>query len=201
MQRIRMLSLKYSSLIDVLKSATYNIHMEENTVVNLLAIETIAPKWRIARSAGAVYVMLIVLMVGCISIGNLLYNSFQIPRHLTQPILYALIAICGFYLYRRHYICYRYTLTEDQFAIEEVGGRTERTIAVIALADVRAITPSHDNTNATGKIIRASLPPKETQTRVKAIADGIETTYIVSASEELIQKLTAQWKHRAESTL
>jgi hypothetical protein len=175
--------------------------MEENTVVNLLAIETIAPKWRIARSAGAVYVMLIVLMVGCFSVGNLLYNNFQIPRHLTQPILYALIAICGFYLYRRHFISYRYTLTEDQFAIEEVGGRTERTIAVIAIDDVCAIAPSHDNTKTAGKIIRASLPPKETQTRVKAIADGIETTYIVSASEELIQKLTAQWKHRAESTL
>jgi len=196
-----MLSLKYSALIDVLKSATYNIHMEENTVVNLLAIETIAPKWRIARSAGAVYVMLIVLMVGCISVGNLLYNSYQIPRHLTQPILYALIAICGFYLYRRHFISYRYTLTEDQFAIEEVGGRMEKTIAVIAIDDVSAITPSHDSTKAAGKIIRASLPPKETQTRITAAFDGSETTYIVSASEELIQKLTAQWKHRAESTL
>ena len=196
-----MLSLKYSSLIDVLKSATYNIHMEENTVVNLLAIETIAPKWRIARSAGAVYVMLIALMIGCISIGNLLYNSFQIPRHLTQPILYALIAICGFSLYRRHFISYRYTLTEDQFAIEEVGGRIEKTIAVLAIDDILAITPSHDNTKPAGKIIRASLPPKETQTRITAAADGSEMTYIVSASEELIQKLTAQWKHRAESTL
>ena len=175
--------------------------MEENTVVNLLAIETAAPKWRIARSAGAVYVMLIALIIGCISIGNLLYNHFQIPRHITQPILYALIAICGFYLYRRHYICYRYTLTEDQFAIEQIGGRTEKTIAVIALDDIRAIAPSHDSTKASGKIIRASLPPKETQTRVSAAADGVDTEYIVSASEEFMQKLTAQWKHRAESTI
>jgi hypothetical protein len=173
--------------------------MEENTVVNLLAIETIAPKWRIARSAGAVYVMLIAVMIGCISLGNLLYATVQIPRQITQPILYALIAVCGFYLYRRHYICYRYTLTDEQFAIEEVGGRIEKTIAVVSLNDIRRISSFYDSTKITGKTIHAALPPKEAQTRITAISDGAETTYIVVASEEFIQKLTAQWRQRAES--
>lgn len=189
-----MLSLKCSSLIDVLKLATYNIHMEENTVVNLLAMETATPKWRIARSAGAVYIMLIALMIGCISIGNLLYASWQIPRHISQPILYALIAISGYFLYRRHYICYRYTLTDDLFAIERVGGNVEKTIAVIALADIRAMTPYTEKICISAKMIHASFPPKDRQTCILTTRDGKKTVYTISASDELVNKLTAQWK-------
>lgn len=194
-----MLSLKCSSLIDVLKFATYNIHMDENTVVNLLAIETVTPKWRIARSAGAVYIMLIALMIACISIGNLLYESFQISRHITQPILYALIAICGVYLYRKHYICYRYTLTDELLAIEEVGGKAEKTIAVIELVDIRAISAYESKGKTSGRIIHASLPPRSAQTLVEASLDGKNISLTISASEEFVNKLTAQWNDCAES--
>lgn len=194
-----MLSLKCSSLIDVLKFATYNIHMDENTVVNLVAIETATPKWRIARSAGAVYIMLIALMIACISIGNLLYESFQISRHITQPILYTLIAICGVYLYRKHYICYRYTLTDELLAIEEVGGKAEKTIAVIELVDIRAISAYESSGKTSGRIIRASLPPRSAQTLVEASLDGKNISLTISASEEFVNKLTAQWNNCAES--
>jgi len=196
-----MLSLKCSSLIDVLKYATYNIHMEENAVVNLLAIETATPKWRIARSAGAVYIMLIALIIGCISIGNLLYASWQIPRHITQPILYALIAVSCVLLYRRHYICYRYTLTDNVLALEETGGRIEKTLAVISLQDIHAINMNAKEIKINGNLIRASLAPKETQTIIEAVHIGGKTTYTISASEEFVNKLTAQWKSRAESII
>jgi len=189
-----MLSPKCSSLIDVLKYATYNIHMDENAVVKLRAMETATPKWRIARSAGAVYIMLIALMIGCISIANLLYASWQIPRQITQPVLYALIAICGLYLYRRHYICYRYTLTDDLFAIERVGGKMEKTIAVIALEDILAILPFAEKRTISGKTIHASLPPKETQMFVNVKNGDGEITYSISTSQDFIHQLTAQWQ-------
>lgn len=189
-----MLSPKCSSLIDVLKYATYNIHMDENAVVNLRAMETATPKWRIARSSGAVYIMLIALMIGCISIANLLYASWQIPRQITQPALYALIAICGFYLYRRHYICYRYTLTDDLFAIERVGGKMEKTIAVIALEDIQAILPFAEKRTISGKMIHVSLPPKETQMLVNVKNGDGEITYSISVSEDFMHQLTAQWQ-------
>lgn len=189
-----MLSPKCSSLIDVLKYATYNIHMDENAVVNLRAMETATPKWRIARSAGAVYVMLIVLMICCISIANLLYTNWQIPRQITQPTLYILIAICGFFLYRRHYICYRYTLTDDLFAIERVGGNAEKTTAVIAIEDIQAIFPFAEKKNISGKMVHAFLPPKETHTFVKVKNISGEITYSISASAEFIHQLTAQWQ-------
>jgi hypothetical protein len=173
--------------------------MDENAVVNLRAMETAKPKWRIARSAGAVYVMLIALMIGCISIANLLYANWQIPRQITQPALYVLIAICGFYLYRRHYICYRYTLTDDLFAIERVGGKVEKTIAVIAIEDIQAITQNTEKKMNAAKMIVASFPPKDRQTCILTMQNGRKTVYTISASEEFVNKLTAQWKSRAES--
>ena len=154
-----MLSLKCSSLIDVLKLTNYNIHMDENAVVNLLAIETAVPKRRIIRSAGAVYLALIVLMIACISIGNLLEANWQIPRLLTQPILYAMIAISGAFLYRRHFICFRYTLTDEQFAIEQTGGNREKTIAVIMISEIHTIVKQTEQRRVRCKKVDASLPP------------------------------------------
>lgn len=186
-----MLSSICSALIDVLKFAYYNIHMDENIIVNLLAMETDAPKRRITRSVGAIYVALIALMIGCISIGNLLYERWQIPRYLTQPILYILIALCGYYLYRRHYIRYRYTLTNEMLAIEQIGGSQERTIAAIMLGDIRTIGVGNAPHIARGKIIHASLPPHGNATRITVKTEVSETTYIIRVSEVFVQALQA----------
>ncbi|MEZ4509752.1 MAG: hypothetical protein R2912_04980 [Eubacteriales bacterium] len=138
-------------------------------------------------------------MIACISISNLLYESLLIPRHITQPILYALIAICGVYLYRKHYICYRYTLTDELLAIEEVGGKVEKTIAVIALEDIRAISAYEPGVKPSDRIIHASLPPRSAQTLVEASLDGKNINLTISASEEFVNKLTAQCNNCAES--
>jgi hypothetical protein len=187
-----MLSLKCSSLIDVLKFAYYNIHMDENAMVNLLAIETVKPKRRMIRSSGAVYLALLVLMIGCISVGNLLYASVQIPRFITQPILYALIAICGVILYRWHFICFRYTLTDEQFAIEQVGGNREKIIAVMMICDIRNIATHDEAKNLSGKKVDSSLPPKQNATWICATVDGVETAYRISASEAFLTTMRQQ---------
>ena len=192
MQRIRMLSLKYSSLIDVLKFTYYNIHMEERTVINLLAIETVMPKRRIIRSAGAVYLSLIVLMIGCISVGNLVYENWQVPRYITQPILYGVIAICGVFLYRRHFIGYRYTLTDEEFAIEQVGSNREQTVAVLMIRDITKIVSQTEAKNITGKRVDASLPPSKSATWICTASNGVETAYRVSISESFLNTLSQQ---------
>ena len=167
--------------------------MEETTVINLIAIETVSPKWRMTRSAGAVYAALIVLIIGCISVGNLLYERFSISRHITQPILYAGIAIVGYYIYRRHYLRYRYTLTNEMLAIEQLGGRGERTLVAIDLADIRQISREKDERNKKARIIRASLPPQKNTTWIQAIIDGEEMRYAISASDDFLAKLTEHW--------
>ncbi|MDD4311691.1 MAG: hypothetical protein PHW41_04345 [Eubacteriales bacterium] len=145
------------------------------------------------RSAGAVYAALIILIIGCISAGNLLYERFSIPRHITQPILYAMIAFAGYYIYRRHYLRYRYTLTRDMLAIEQIGGKEERILAVINLRHIQQIQRNKNERSRNAKIVRASLQPNRDATRILAVIDGNETQFEISASEEFLAKLNEQW--------
>jgi hypothetical protein len=153
------------------------------------------------RSAGAVYFALIVLMLACISIGNLLYAKWQIPRYLTQPILYGLIAICGLYLYRRHFVCFRYTLTDAHFAIEQVGGNKEKTIAVVMIRDIRQVAGQAEAKNLSGHKIDASLPPSKTAAWVLTVTDGVEIAYRISASEAFLDTMKQQMHKRNPSSI
>lgn len=189
-----MISSYCSSLIDVLKYAHYNIVMEESALINLLDIETAKPKRQITRSVGAIYIALIVLIIGCISIGNLLYQHYQIPRFLTQPVLYCIIAICGYYLYKRHYICFRYTLTDELFVIEQTGGNKEKTIAVIQLCEIKRIDSAETANKTRGKLIHTSLPPRKDATYITINATDREMIYTISATVEMVGKLKEAWK-------
>ncbi len=192
--RIHALSSKCSSLIDVLRYAYYNKLMDEYAIVNLLAIETAAPKLRIARSAGAVHVTLIALVIGCISLGNLLYANWLISRYFSQPALYGLIAICFVILYRRHYVCFRYTLTNEQLGVEQIGGSGEKTLAAVELIEIRSIGNHTGKRNFRRRHVRASLPPQKNATWISAMVDGKEIDLTISASEEFVMKLTEQWR-------
>ena len=168
--------------------------MEENTFVNLLAIETAAPRWRITRSVGAIYISLIVLMIGCISVGNLLYQNWQIPRQITQPILYAIIGIFAFFLYRRHYICFRYTVTDDQLAIEQIGGSKEKIVAVISLREITAIETAQKRKQKRARMIDASLPPRKNAIWILTRDRERDVIYAIRASNEFVQELEKTWQ-------
>ena len=183
-----MLSLKYSSLVDVLHLAHYNIHMDESSIVDLIAIETDTPKHRITRSAGAIYAVLILLIIGCISLGNLLYDQLQISRYITQPALYLFLAAGGYLLYRRNFIRFRYTLTNESLAIEQIG-RVETNLAAIPLNDIISVQEAKTGEKPTGRTIRATLAPISRATRVQARVEGMEITYAIGASEAFIHQL------------
>ena len=168
--------------------------MDENAVITLIAMETIAPKRKVTRSAGAIYIILIVLIIGCMSAGNLLYDLLGIPRYVTQPILYAGIAFAGYFIYRRNYLRYRYTLTDDMLALEQIGGSEERTIAAIDLAHINNIHQNKLKQKNAGKAVYANLPPRKNITWVLVSEDGKETRYAISASDEFIGKLNEQWQ-------
>mgnify|MGYP001194044916 CR=1 FL=1 len=168
--------------------------MEENAVVNLIAMETAAPKRKLNRSAGAVYVALIALIIGSISLGNLLYARWLIPRYVTQPALYVLIALGCLYVYRRHFLSYRYTLTDEMLAIERIGGNGERAIAAVSLHHIRRIAGYRRAGNTTTRIVNAALPPRGMSTLVTVRENARETVYRIGASEDFAEKLTAQWR-------
>jgi hypothetical protein len=166
--------------------------MEEKDILSLVAMETAEPKWKITRSAGAVYIILIALMIGTISPANLLYARWQIPRYAVQPSIYALIAICGFYIYKRHTISYRYTLTDRIFAIERITANKERTIAAASLEDIDI---AEDSTRAHGAVTRgvhASTMPRRLSKTIYIEEKGTRTAYRISPSEELLKKLAEQ---------
>ena len=168
--------------------------MDENAIITLVAMETIAPKRRITRSAGAIYIVLILLIIGCMLAGNLLYEQLAIPRYVTQPILYAIIAVAGYFVYRRNYLRYRYTLTTKTLAIEQISGNEEKTLAAIDLALIQNIHQNKQYRKSKEKTVYAYLPPEKNITWVLANEDGEETRYAISASEEFLVKLNEQWR-------
>ena len=168
--------------------------MDENAIITLIAIETIAPKRRFTRSAGAIYIILIALIIGSMAAGNLLYERFLIPRYVTQPILYAVIATVCYFVYRRNYLRYRYTLTTNTLAIEQIGGSKEKTLAAIDLSCTRQIQHDTLKERSKAKTVYAYLPPRKSITWVLENEDGKETRYAISASREFLDQLNAQWR-------
>ena len=188
-----MISLKYSSLIDVLPFAYYNIHMDESNIVDLIAMETVAPKRRIIRSAGAIYIALILLTIGSISLGNLLYDRLSISRYITQPILYALFTVSGYIVYKRCFICFRYTLTNEELAIERIGN-TEKTIAAIPLYNIMLIRKTSVERRLAGRTVHAALPTVKNRIHLIARIDGKVICYIIGPSDAFAQQLETAWQ-------
>ena len=168
--------------------------MDENAIITLIAIETVAPKRRFTRSTGAIYIILIALIIGSMSAGNLLYERFSIPRYVTQPILYTVIAVVGYLVYRRNYLRYRYTLTTNTLAIEQIGGSEEKTLAAIDLSCIHQIQHDTRKERTKTKTVYAYLPPRKSITWVLANVDGKETRYAISASSEFLDQLNEQWR-------
>ena len=105
-----------------------------------------------------------------------------------------MIAVVAYYIYRRHFLRYRYTLTNDMLAIEQIGGKEEKILAAISLSDITQIQRSDDKHKRKGKIIRASLPPYKNAIKVITMIDEEAIPYEISASEEFSAKLIEQWK-------
>ena len=168
--------------------------MDENAIITLIAIETVAPKRRFTRSTGAIYIILIALIIGSMSAGNLLYERFSIPRYVTQPILYAVIAAICYLVYRRNYLRYRYTLTTNTLAIEQIGGSEEKTLAAIDLSCIHQIQHDTQKERSKAKTVYAYLPPRKSISWVLAKEDGNEIRYAISASDEFIDQLKEQWR-------
>ena len=168
--------------------------MDENAIITLIAIETVAPKRRFTRSTGAIYIILIALIIGSMSAGNLLYERLSIPRYVTQPILYAVIAAICYLVYRRNYLRFRYTLTSNTLAIEQIGGNEEKTLAAIDLSCIRQIQHDTPKERSKARTVYAYLPPRKSITWVLENEDGKETRYAISASSEFLDQLNAQWR-------
>ena len=168
--------------------------MEVSPVINLISMETVAPKRRFQHSAGAAYIILILLTIGTISLANLIEARWQIPRIYLQPALYLLIAGCVVYVYRFHSITYRYTLTDEIFVIEQIASSMTRLIATLSLNDVQEISTNRSESYPKAKRYNASVLPKKNSVFITVADEGNARSYLISPSEEFIHLLNAQWR-------
>ena len=195
MEQIRAESFVYSSLIDVLEFDYYNIVMQENSVINLIDMEIAKPKRKLNYSVGAVYGILIILMVGVISLTNLIVSQWEISRVLVQLTLYLCVGLIAGYVYRFHYITFRYTLTDQIFAIERIAGNDQKTIASIFLEDICDIDSTRTGLKRRSRIINASVSSKQNTIWITAVELGTRLIcYRVNLSQEFFNKLLSQWQ-------
>lgn len=176
--------------------------MEENSVLSLVDMETVEPKHKLNRSPGSIYVVLLLFTFGAISLTSLLENRWQIPRYLTQPALYAILAACGWLIYRHFYVSYRYTLTDQMFAIERIAGNRERTILAAPLDEICEIQAFSRTAAKRTRPINASILPRRMSTLIALSGQDTRVMYRIGPSESFLQKLTAQWQSvRAQKEL
>jgi len=168
--------------------------MEENTVQTLVAIEIVEPTGKRDRSVGAMYLVLTALILAVISFANFLFTRWQISRYLIQPPLYILIAIGCVWIYRRHFVSYRYTLTDQTFAVDRVAGHTDRALAAVLLTEIESISTWDRSIKMQAHLYRASVQPAEKSIFVVAHPEGMRTILLISPSEAFLSELHNQWQ-------
>lgn len=188
----------YSSLIDVLQNELYNVHMEEDTVQTLVAFEISQPAKKLNRSAGALLFLLAALVLFIILAANLLSTALEIPRETIQLPLYALLLAASCFVYRRHYVCYRYTLTNQTFAVDRISGNKERALFAVLLRDMALVQPGNTTRVRVKHVVHASVLSERRSIRMNATLDGHKTVFYLSPSKEFYATLQAQVQRHAE---
>ena len=170
--------------------------MENTRVENLVAMEKAAPKRRILRSDGALYVVLLIAVVGVIVAGHAISARWDLPRLYVQLTLYALLLAIGYLVYRHCLIVFRYTLTDRMFTVDRIVGRKQSNDVSVHLCDISSIRPwtAAQGTGETGKL-RSLYNGRRADTLCVAVPiGGKRNRILISASEEFAGKLMAQWK-------
>ncbi len=167
--------------------------MENERIENLVCMEKSEPKRRFVRSDGALYVLLLMAVIGIIVAGNALSDRWQLPRLFVQLSLYAILLAIGWLVYRYCLVSFRYTLTQRMFRVERIVGRKERAEENVHLSDIAwirlAADPACDIRRA-----RRVYTGKRKNTLAVGIRAAKQYTLLISPSDELKEKLIRQWK-------
>ena len=115
--------------------------MEAN-VSNYLHMETSQPKHRLVRSSSALYLLLLLGTFGSIALSSWLSARFGASRLLFQILLYLGMIGAGYLIYRTFLVSYRYTLTTEELIVDQlVGGRQKHLITIPFKSIIRVSSP------------------------------------------------------------
>ncbi len=187
-------SLIYLTLIDVLSLGIYNKIMEASAVENHVMMEKAAPRRQFVRSDGALYVLMLVLVIGVIVAGNALSALWGLPRLYVQLALYAVLIAVGYWVYRRCLVVFRYSLTDRMLTIDRIVGKKMRNDENVHLCDIVALRPFDGTNRDTGKLRWLYVNRRRDTLAVTVSTGGRRFTILMSPSEEFAGKLLAQWK-------
>ena len=187
-------SLICLTLIDVLGTGIYNKTMETSVVENHVMIEKAAPRRQFVRSDGALYVLMLALVVGVIVAGNVLSARWGLPRLYVQLSLYAVLIAAGYWVYRHCLVVFRYALTDRMLTIDRIVGKKVRNDENVHLCDIVALRPFDKTNRDTGKLRGLYVNRRRDALAVTVSAGGRRFTILMSPSEEFAGKLLTQWK-------
>ena len=168
--------------------------MEQVKVERFVAMEVSAPKRRFVRSDAALYVLMLVAVLGVITAANALSARFNWPRLIVQVTLYVVLLALGYVVYRKFLMAYRYTLTERMLSVDRIVGKKERSESSVHLSDITAIRPYAERRGEAGKLRSLFMGKRADTLAVTVVAAGSRETLLLSPSADFCGKLIAQWK-------
>ncbi len=154
--------------------------MEQSTV-NFVHTEVSEPKHRFVRSNAALYVLLLACVLAIILLGNKLALWLNIPRGTIQLILYGILFVLAFLIYRFRLTAFRYTLTDCDLFIGKITGKKEANLFVLPLDKISFVGDCSPDTHAE----RTYCGRRENT--IKVTCDGRD--YLLSATDTLKEKL------------
>lgn len=182
--------------IDAARATNYNKHMTDNgtdvRVDDFLCMEHAEPKKKILAGDGALYVVLLIAVIGVILLGNAVSQRWDLPRLPVQLVLYAILIVLGWLVYRYRLLAFRYVLTSRILSVDRVVGRKIKAETAVRLSDIESIRPC-------GEAVEGRRQALYTGRRRDALAVGVcehgkRRTLYISPSEEFAGKLIKQWK-------
>ncbi len=168
--------------------------MEEYPIQNLIAQYDAVPKRRVLRSDGALYVVLLAVVIGVILTGNALMARFDWPRAIVQISLYLVLFVLALIVYRRCLVSYRYTLTDRMLSVSRIVGRKERAEASVRLSDVTRVCDVSALGEPSGRKQALYVNARRDAVAVCARTKAGEVTLLLSPDEAFREHLNAQWK-------
>ena len=147
-----------------------------------------APKRRIVRSDGALYVLLLLGTFGAIALGYVLARQFGIKRLYVQLALYAALLLIGYAIYRLRLVDYVYELTETELRVIQAVGSKQKPIAAVPLSAITEVGTYRRTDAATeSRTFRGS---KEGTTAVWFRSEGQLHVLCLNASDRLKELLS-----------
>ena len=167
----------------------------EERVENLVFLERAEPKRRFVRSDGALYVLLLIFVLGVILLGNRLAERLDWPRFYVQISLYVLLLAAGYWIYRTQLTAFRYMVTDRMLTVTRLVGKKERADAHVHLSDIKSIKPYAQLSEADeGKRLRLYTGRRADSVAVTVAEGGTKRILLLSLTGENRGKLIAAWK-------